>query len=387
MNTTLLAAVAWGALVNVWGGILIAQSLALRRGRLLTPVEPGGELAGVAVVLAVRNEAATLEACATRLLAQRGVSLRLIIVDDRSTDATSEILARLSASDERVIARRVDALPAGWLGKSHALHVGAAEAAAEWLLFVDADCELEPTAVSTSVRAAQERRLDLLTLWPRNAAIGFWEHLLIPMCAAVVALWFGLVPERRRPAFGNGQFLLVRRETYLRAGGHKAVADALIEDVPLAEAIRRAGGRCDSFGGASLVGVRMYEGLGAIVDGWSRIYAGALRSPTKLLLSAAWLLVGNLMPFVLVPWLAWRGDWLLAAVGVSHLAVMLLVSWRFWGMGRCRRRYLLLYPLAVAMTLGIVARAWWRLAVRRRVAWRSTVYRIDRGARVVGVEA
>ena len=376
-----------GAIVNVWGGILIAQSVAVRQGRLLTPVEPAGEAEAVTVVLAVRDEAATLAACAGRLLTQRGVSLRLVVVDDRSADATPQILADLAQRDDRVTPRRVDVLPGGWLAKSHALHIGAGDATDGWLLFVDADCELEPTAIATAIKAAKDRRLDLVTLWPRNAAVGFWEHLLIPMCAAVIALWFGLVPERRRPAFGNGQFLLVRRDAYVRAGGHAAVRDALIEDVPLAGAVRRAGGRCDAFGGAAIVGVRMYDGLAAIADGWSRIYVGALRSPAKLALSAAWLLVGNLMPFVLLPWFAWRGEPLLAVAALSHLVLMLVVSWRFWGMGKCRRRYLLLYPLAVTITLAIVVRAWWRLVIRRRVIWRRTAYQIDGRARVIGVEA
>jgi glycosyltransferase involved in cell wall biosynthesis len=89
------------------------------------------------------------------LFDQRGVEAEFIVVDDRSTDQTSEILRRLAQVDSRVQVRRVEALPDGWLGKCHACHVGASAATGDWILFTDADCWLQPDAIARALLAAE----------------------------------------------------------------------------------------------------------------------------------------------------------------------------------------------------------------------------------------
>src|SRR5262245_50611517 len=100
------------------------------------------------VVVAARNEEARIEQSIRRLLGQRGVDLELIVVNDRSTDRTGEILGRLALEDSRLRVKRVDVLPEGWLGKCHACHIGAGAATGDWILFTDADCWLKPDVIS-----------------------------------------------------------------------------------------------------------------------------------------------------------------------------------------------------------------------------------------------
>src|SRR5437764_1298015 len=92
------------------------------------------------VVIAARNEEARIEQTIRHLLAQRGVEAEFIVVNDRSTDRTGEILRRLADEDARVKVLRIEALPEGWLGKCHACHTGASAATGDWILFTDADC-------------------------------------------------------------------------------------------------------------------------------------------------------------------------------------------------------------------------------------------------------
>ena len=92
-------------------------------------------LPSVSIVVAARNEAARIEQGVRGLMAQRGLDLEITIVDDRSTDATPQISRpawRPSLPALRVV--RVDSLPAGWLGKCHAMSLGAAAARGQWLL-------------------------------------------------------------------------------------------------------------------------------------------------------------------------------------------------------------------------------------------------------------
>jgi hypothetical protein len=402
------AAVAgWGAITSVWGGILLAQRRLRRDGAELAPLPPvnhrpvhgapraDGAEAAVSIIVPTRNAASTIEAGLRAVLAQDAPDLEIILVDDRSTDDTPAVLARLAAEDPRVRVVRVDTLPAGWLGKSHALSRGAAVARGRWLLFVDDDCTLHPATARTVLAEAAARDVELLTLWPRHDGVTAGEHLVVPLCGGIIAMWYGRHAGEGLP-FANGQFLLVSRRAYDRIGGHRAVRDAIIEDVAFAEAASEAGVAAFVGSGRRLVGVRMYDGLGSAMRGWSRIFVGALRSPWRVLLSMLWLLAGNLLPFVALPPLILgllqtraagdpvaATDLALAAQGGMHLLLMGIVSWRFWGMGDCPRRWLLAYPVSVALVFAALASAGWTLAVSHRVRWRNTDYRIDRRGRIV----
>jgi hypothetical protein len=386
---------AWGSICGVWAALILAQSRVRREGLLLRPLpgddEESGVLPSVSVVIPARNEAAALADCLLNVLSQDYPRLSVVVADDRSEDDTAAIADRVAGRDARVRVLRVAKLPRGWMGKSHALWSATRQLTADWLLFLDVDCTLRPQAVRTAIREARRRNIEFLSLWPGQAPGGFWEHLLIPLCAAIIALWFG---ARKRAAFANGQFLLVTRNAYERMGGHRAVRTALIEDIPLAERAALAGVRPWVGSGRELVAVRMYAGLGAIVDGWTRIYVGALRSSVKIAASILWLLCGSLLPYVMAIWLAAKlvgptrpadPTTLLVTSGlcVLHLALLLAASWRFWGLGGCKRAYLVLYPASVLVVAAILVRAWWWLTVRRSVPWRERAYTIDARAHIV----
>ncbi len=381
--------VAWGGICGVWGALLLAQRRVRREGLLLRPLAgdeaEAGALPSVSVVIPARNEGAALADCLRNVLSQDYPDLAVVVADDRSEDDTAAVAARMAGLDVRVRVLRVAELPRGWMGKSHALWCATRQETADWLLFLDVDCALRPHALRTAIQEARRRDIELLSLWPAQAPGGFWEHLLIPLCAAIIALWFGAA---KRAAFANGQFLLIRRSAYERIGGHQAVCTALIEDVPLAERAAQAGVRRWVGSGRELVLVRMYTRLDAIVAGWARIYVGALRSSAKIAASVLWLLFGSLLPYVMAVVLAMMlvsptrtadPATLLVSAGLCllHLTLLSAASWRFWGFGGCKRGYLALYPLSVLMVAAILVRAWWWLTVRRRVPWRERAYNID----------
>ena len=134
--------------------------------RLLPARQSGDSVSRVSVVIAARDEAARIETTVRHLLAQIGVELEVIVVDDRSTDGTTEILTRLATEDNRLRVVRVDQLPAGWLGKCHACEVGAAMATGEWILFTDGDIWLKSDVVARAVQQAETETADHVTLMP-----------------------------------------------------------------------------------------------------------------------------------------------------------------------------------------------------------------------------
>jgi glycosyltransferase involved in cell wall biosynthesis len=198
----------------------------------------------VTVVIAARNERERIEESVERLLAQRGVDLELVVVDDRSDDGTREILERLSADDPRLRVIRVDTLPQGWLGKPHACHVGSQDARGEWILFTDADTWMSPDLIASTVRAAVSERAELVCLFPAQNPISLWGR------AALLTFSMGLLVaaaranrDRRLSPMGIGAFNLVRAAAYRRVGGYEVLRMEVVDDMKLGMLVQRDGGR------------------------------------------------------------------------------------------------------------------------------------------------
>jgi cellulose synthase/poly-beta-1,6-N-acetylglucosamine synthase-like glycosyltransferase len=203
-------------------------------------------------VLAARDEEARIEGTLRHLLAQTGVQMEVIVVDDRSTDRTGDILMRLAIEDARVQVKRVDVLPAGWLGKCHACHIGANTATGDWILFTDADCWLKADVIWRALVVAERAKADHVTLTagvvPESAGAQAW-HLAFLFS---LANWFsGVNRDKPKRHLGMGAFNLVRASAYRECGGYAALRLTVLDDVRLGLLLRRAGKRTRGFiGGA-----------------------------------------------------------------------------------------------------------------------------------------
>lgn len=200
------------------------------------------------VVVAARDEAGRVEATVRHLLAQRHVALEVIVVDDRSIDGTADILRRLATEDARVRTTTVEVLPAGWIGKCHACHVGATMATGEWLLFTDADCWLAPDVIARALRVAARDAADHVTLTPGVAGATLGAQAWHLVFLASLADWISRV-NRDRPGahLGIGAFNLVRASAYRASGGYEALRLTVVDDIKLGLLLHRAGSRTRAF--------------------------------------------------------------------------------------------------------------------------------------------
>lgn len=250
----------------------------------------------VTVVVPARDEAATIDRCLTGLRKQDYGDLRIVVVDDASTDGTADIVARHAEDDPRVELVRSAGPPSGWAGKVHALHVGTADARSDWLLFVDADTEATPDLVGRLVAAARTEGVDLVSTAGRSttANAGWW--LLLP---PVNALLFesASVDGTRGKALAIGHCVLVRREACERAGGWRAVAGSRSEDIDFATLVRDAGGR-----------TRYVDGAGTLTTSGLATFGATYRSMRKSL-AAGVAEQGPATAFLV-----------LGAMGVAHIA-------------------------------------------------------------------
>lgn len=254
------------------GAALLAVHAAVN-ARLLRVPRATSTDTRVSLLLPVRDEVERVEACLRALLAQTGVELEVLVLDDESTDGTGHRVREVTAGDARVRVLPGRPLPPGWLGKPHACQQLADAATGEVLVFVDADVVLAPTAVAAAVALLEETGLDLLSPYPRQDAPGA-TALVQPL---LQWSWLTFLPLRLaerspRPSLSaaNGQLLVVRRAAYDAAGGHAAVREAVVEDVQLLRAVKRAGGTGGVCDGTALARTRMYGSWRELVDGYGK---------------------------------------------------------------------------------------------------------------------
>ncbi len=267
-------------------GSLVVLRRNLARLPALPPAPGAAESRGsVCLCIPARNEAAEVGEALDTWLAQDYPDLRIVVVDDGSTDATPDLLAARAATHPgRLQVLRNDALPEGWLGKNHALHLASrtpeAQSAA-WLLFVDADVRATPDLLRRAFALLDRAPADLLALLFAVDAGSVAERLCTPLLGAA---FLTLVPphrvaDPRSPAFaGIGAFTLVRREAYDAVGGHAAAPMEAVDDMMLARRVK-ASGRMNRLAlGGPMLRVRLYHGLlemgrglrknSAFIPGW-----------------------------------------------------------------------------------------------------------------------
>src|SRR5579863_5235787 len=243
--------------------------------------DPVSEGLDVSVIVPARNEEACLGACLQSLASQAGVNFEIIVVDDGSTDRTREIAQSFPG------VRVIDAGPLapGWTGKNNALVAGAKEARGEWLLFTDADTVHRAGSLTRSVAEVRERGVALLSYSPEQEVHGIWQKSVMPVIFAELASTYrpSEVSDPRSPAAAaNGQYILISRNAYDAVGGYAAVATSLLEDVALAQAVKRSGRRIWFRYGGDAVRTRMYRSFRQLREGWTKNLVLLFRAPFRL---------------------------------------------------------------------------------------------------------
>jgi glycosyltransferase involved in cell wall biosynthesis len=232
----------------------------------------------LSVVVACRNEEANVRRALSSLLAQDYPDLEIVAVDDRSEDATGAILRELAGANRALTVARVDALPPGWLGKTHAMQVGAGAASGDWILFTDADVLFAPGALRRAVAWVDGEGLGHGVAIPHFIAPGFLERAFVALFGLVVLIVFRADDLRRpgsRAHIGVGAFNLVRRDAYRAIGGHERLRMEVVDDLKLGLVLRRSGVRQGCADSGGLVGVRWQRGFVATLRGLMKnVFAG-----------------------------------------------------------------------------------------------------------------
>lgn len=359
---------------------LLRLALQGRRPALADAPETSGIL--VSIVIPARNESSNIETVIRSILSSRYASFELIVVDDRSTDGTAELVERLAREEPHIRLIRGAELPAGWFGKPWACVQGYRAARGDLILFTDADTRHEPALLGHAVGALEGEKADLVSVLPTQLCVTWAERLVMPQLFLLLGAQY--TPARVNHArsvgevIANGQFILVRRAAYAAVGTHEAVKGEVAEDLALAQEFWKQGKKLHLAFATELMETRMYTGLRHLIEGWSKnLYLGARRAWEGHLVRRA------LAPFgVLLAFLFWLPPPFLLVMSLARPELLPMAAWAtgfslvFWGIVTAGMeipvRYALLYPIGAAIAAWIALRSIVRGA--GRIEWKGRVH-------------
>jgi glycosyltransferase involved in cell wall biosynthesis len=346
--------------------------------RLTVGCAPPAEWPLLSVIVPARDEGEKIEAAMRSLLALDYPNLEIIAVDDRSRDATGAILDRIADEDHRLKITHLTELPAGWLGKCHALHTGAQQARGKILLFTDGDVVFSPQALRLAVTYLLRKPLGHLCLNPQLIPGGYWENALVACFGLLFFAAFKpwLIPTRWPRAYcGIGAFNLVRREAYWAVGGHERIRLDVLDDVNLGKILKQSGCRQEMLLGGDLIKVR-----------WQNSFWGVIKGLEKNSFAAVHYSVAELIGVTILFLIVFFGPYAGAATGLAlgendrvepYLLTVILLHASYATIGiRVSGGALIVpaLPATFAMFIFLMWRSAWITLRQGGVTWRDTFY-------------
>ncbi|WP_169794166.1 glycosyltransferase family 2 protein [Alicyclobacillus shizuokensis] len=328
----------------------------------------------VSVIIPARNEQERLPMTLAAWAEQTYSEFEVIVVDDRSEDATGALADAFAQSHPGFRVLHIAQLPVGWLGKNYALQKGAEAAAGSWLLFADADVCFAPDALARTMEYVGRQALDHLTVAPRVVARGYWLRALTALFAYNLVLFKRPHMAHRaksRAYAGIGAFNLVRKSVYQRMGGHRALALRPDDDIQLGRLVKRVHGRQQFALADQFMQIEWYPSLRDMVKGLEKSPLAAFHySVGKLVASLIPLLLLYDGPFACA--LLAPGWWRLAGVGA--LVIMFLLYFMVNRFLRFPLHQFLVLPVTLCLFIYTFVRSAWQALRRGGLLWRGTLY-------------
>jgi cellulose synthase/poly-beta-1,6-N-acetylglucosamine synthase-like glycosyltransferase len=330
----------------------------------------------ISVVVAARDEAATVEHALQSLLAQDYPNFEVIVANDRSTDATGAILERIRAQHPQLKVVTISELPPNWLGKNHALHMAAQQATGDYILFTDADVVMQPSTLARALSFCEQHDVEHIAVFPDLPAPNYWTGAFFALFGLGFLMltqpWFVRNGRTPLPA-GIGAFNMVRRSAYLAIGGHTTFALRPEDDVALAVRLRTNGARQQVLLGEGQILVEWYATLPAAIRGLEKnAFAPFEYSLPLLLVAIGW----HFLAYV-VPWVGLFGPPSIRALCVVAIIAQ-IVSLGATGTAVMKSwRYAPVMPIAALIFEFTVLRAAFVTLRQGGIRWRDTFYPLE----------
>ena len=336
---------------------------------------PGNRLA---IVVPACNEQESIEQALRRLLALDYDNYQVIAVNDRSTDRTGEIMDKVAtASGDRLKIVHIAELPAGWMGKVHAMWTAARQSDSEWILFTDADVMFRPDCLRRAITYAEAERADHVVLFPRIIMKRVGEKMMIAFFQLLFV--FGHRPwkvadPKTKDHMGVGAFNLVRRKAYEAVGTYAALKFEVVDDMKLGKVMKNGGFRQRVVFGDDLIEIRWARGARGVVRNLTKNFFAVMSFQTwRSLGSCVAMVILNLMPFWGVPF---APGWTRIPYGVA-LGSMFLLYAGVWRKVEIEPWYFLLHPVSTILFIYTMLKSTFVTLHNGGVEWRGTFYPLE----------
>ncbi|HKN76839.1 MAG TPA: glycosyltransferase family 2 protein [Candidatus Acidoferrum sp.] len=328
----------------------------------------------ISLIFAARDEEEKLPAALATLAALDYPRLEIIGVDDRSQDRTGGILDDFAAAHPRFRVVHVTELPAGWLGKPHALQKAYEVSTGEWLLLTDADVRFRPDVLRRAVRLAEERKLDHLTLVCNVEMHGFWETMLLTFFGLAFHLStdaYSVSNPNSRAYVGIGAFQLLRRSAYEAIGTHKRLAMEVVDDMKLGKLVKQSGFRSCVAIAQDFVSVRWHAGARNVIRGVTKnLFAALGYNLSFAVVSLTGVFVLNVVPFFSV--FAAHG-WIRIFSAIA-VVVAICMQGSVGVVNKVSPLYALTHPIGAVLFCYMIVRSVTVTLWQGGVTWRGTFY-------------
>jgi glycosyltransferase involved in cell wall biosynthesis len=327
----------------------------------------------LAIIIAVRNEEEDLEKALHSVCNINYQNYRIVVVNDRSTDSTSEILEKFTSQYPQLTVTTIATLPNGWLGKNNALYQGYLSSTQEWLLFTDADVEFHPDAVSKALSYSVKNKLDHLCVLPhvvsRSQALNSMLGTFTLMMMMQFRPWN--VSNPKSTAFiGIGAFNLINRDAYEKIGTHEAIKLRPDDDLKLGYTVKKHGLRSDALSGEHYICLEWYKNIRQFINGLTKnAFAVSDYNITRVIVSMVitFLLLGLPIPLMLI-----FGNLTIRLMAVLILLFQIIymlnpaLPTKWW--------HALIIPFAGTLIVYTIVRATWLTLKQGGIYWRDTFY-------------
>ena len=334
----------------------------------------------VSIIVPARNEAENIRQTLVQLLALDYSNYEVIAVNDRSTDRTGQIIDEVAASSQALGLLKVihiAELPAGWLGKTHAMWTAGQQASGDWVLFTDADVLFKPDSLRRAVAYGEAERADHVVLFPRMIMKRPDERMMIAFFQALFV--FGHRPwkvadPKARDHMGVGAFNMVRRSVYEAVGTYLALRMEVVDDMKLGKVVKNAGFVQRNVFGEDLISLHWAKGAFGIVNNLTKNFFAVLSFQwPRTVVSIVGLGFLNLGPFLGV-WLA--HGWARVPYAIALVSLFLI----YYGMSNRSSippYYFFLHPISTSLFMYTLLRSMVRTLANDGIVWRGTKYSLE----------
>lgn len=368
----LILAVLTLAFVLVTG---LQLALGNRSVKYLKDIVPSDEASPkVSIIVPARNEQEKIEPALISLLKQDYPNLEIIVVNDRSTDSTGEILRNISSSYTNIKVITLSELPEKWLGKNYALHDGSQHASGDYLLFTDADVTMAPSTISKAVYYIQTNQIDHLVCSPvvkvqgklLTIMIGTFLYLFI----MATQPWKASNPDSKK-FIGIGAFNFVKSDVYRKIGTHEAIRMRPDDDMMLGKRLKRMGYKQDILNGTGMIELEWYSSCREMVGGLMKnAFAGVNYNVANTIMATLFLFLFFIFPCIGVFYPAGIAPWLYGLILIGST----LSYQDNAGFFKLKKWSAIALPVGVAGIIYILCKSTLLALINGGINWRDTHY-------------